>query len=172
MLKEMKSARGGKKLLVIIITAFLVPLAQNLHSQDDPAKVEFNKNAILKVTDMINTGDFTGLDKYIDANYTEHSPTLTQKPGIQGFIDAMKEFRASFPDIKITITDLVVTETKASWLSVMTGTNSGPLNGMPATNKKINVTGADWINIKDGKCVDHWGYIDDFAFMQQLGLNK
>jgi predicted ester cyclase len=52
----------------------------------------------------------------------------------------------------------------------MTGTNSGPMMGMPATNKQVSVDGIDLIMIKDGKATERWGYFDTMKFMAQMGM--
>ncbi len=52
----------------------------------------------------------------------------------------------------------------------MTGTNSGPMMGMPATNKSYKIDGVDIIVMKDGKAADRWGYFEDMKMMQQLGM--
>jgi hypothetical protein len=52
----------------------------------------------------------------------------------------------------------------------MTGTNSGPMGNMPATNKKINIKGIDIVALKDGKATQRWGYFDNMAMMMQMGM--
>ena len=52
----------------------------------------------------------------------------------------------------------------------MTGTNSGPFMGMPATNKKVDIMGIDWIKWENGKFTDHWGAMEDMKMMTQLGM--
>ena len=53
----------------------------------------------------------------------------------------------------------------------MTGTNSGPMMGMPATNKKMTgIMGIDMMRWENGKFVEHWGLFDEHAMMSQLGL--
>ncbi len=154
----------------IFVTA--LALGQKALSQDDPDKVAYITKGIKEITEMINSGDLSGADKYIDANYVEHSPSPGLKAGIEGFIESIMSLRKGFPDLRITINNLIVSETKACWLSTMTGTNTGEFMGMKPTGNKINVMGLDWINLKNEKCTEHWGYIDDGQLMQQLGLNK
>ncbi len=142
----------------------------NVKAQDNTDKI---KDGINKVYEMFNSGDFSDIGKYIDAGYVEHTPTMGQKPGLEGFVEVMKSFKKSFPDMKFTINDVIITNDKAAVLNTMTGTNTGEFMGMPATNKKISVMGIDWLLFnKDPKCTEHWGYIDSYSMMQQLGMNK
>jgi predicted ester cyclase len=44
--------------------------------------------------------------------------------------------------------------------------------GMAATNKQVNIQGIDYLYFKEGKCTEHWGYMDIPKLMQQLGMSK
>ncbi|HTD64844.1 MAG TPA: ester cyclase, partial [Verrucomicrobiae bacterium] len=51
-----------------------------------------------------------------------------------------------------------------------TGTNTGELNGMPATGKKSSTVGVMTTKFDDGKVVEAWSIFDTFGLMQQLGI--
>jgi predicted ester cyclase len=53
-----------------------------------------------------------------------------------------------------------------------TGTQRGDFMGMPATNKKVSVSGIEIARWKNGKAVEHWGVQDSPGLMQQLGVGK
>lgn len=122
------------------------------------------------VTNDFNTGNWGDLDKYIAADYIEHSPNPGQKPGLAGLIEMFKAFKAGNPDFKFTNnffiadTDMVVAH------FTMSGTNTGEMNGMPPTGKSFKIDGVDIVKIKDGKAVEHWGYSEEMKMMTQLGL--
>ncbi len=51
------------------------------------------------------------------------------------------------------------------------GTNTGQLNGMPATGKKAIATGAMTTKFDhSGKIVEVWSFFDNVGPMQQLGV--
>jgi predicted ester cyclase len=51
------------------------------------------------------------------------------------------------------------------------GVNTGPMDeGMPATNKAIDVHTVDVLRFENGKVVEHWGYMEEFKMMEQLGM--
>jgi predicted ester cyclase len=52
----------------------------------------------------------------------------------------------------------------------MKGTQTGPMMGLPATNKKFNSTATDIYRFKDGKVVERWGNNDGIGMLSQLGL--
>ena len=125
----------------------------------------------MAVSDMIMSGKMDGMNKYIADNYNEHQMMPGQKPGLAGLKEMMSMMKTAYPDMKWTVNDIIA-DSNTIWAHfTMTGTNSGPMMGMPATNKKINVQGVDIIRLgADGKATDHWGYMEEQKMMMQLGM--
>lgn len=97
----------------------------------------------------------------------------TQPAPSKGKADAKKFFdnhMKAFPDAKMTVKsswgigDFVVTEAQ------MTGTNTGPLFGRPATKKAVTMDTADIVLLKDGKMVKGWSFANSMQVAEQLGL--
>jgi predicted ester cyclase len=51
------------------------------------------------------------------------------------------------------------------------GTHKGDFLGIPPTGKSVHVEGVNITRYSNGKAVEHWGYQDTPALMQQLGVN-
>jgi steroid delta-isomerase-like uncharacterized protein len=98
-------------------------------------------------------------------------------PGTNGplsgdaFAGYMNGLFAAFPDLSFEIAtvglaapDLVA----AQWL--MRGTNSGSMSGLPPTGKSVDLRGADFIRVADGKIRSVDGYFDSGEVPRQLGL--
>ena len=159
----------NKVLTLTALVLFSFILSSNSFSQDND-KI---KEGIPKAYELFSNGNLSGLDKYIDAGYLEHTLARGQKQGLDGLIETIKSLRKAFPDLKFTVNDIIISGDKAAVLNTLTGTNTGEFMGMPATNKTVTVMGIDWLVFnKDNKCTEHWGYFDDMGMMQQLGLMK
>ncbi len=131
------------------------------------------KTGVAKVYEMFGSGDFAHLGDYIDDNFTDHSPFPGQKPGLAGLKEAFVMFRNAYPDMKFAVNDIIINKAcdKASVLFTFSGTNTGEMMGMKPTGKPVNIQGIDYMYFnKDGKAVEHWGYVDSDAMMQQLGM--
>jgi predicted ester cyclase len=50
-----------------------------------------------------------------------------------------------------------------------TGTHKGEFQGMPPTNKKINIRSADLYKIENEIIVGHWDVVDRLNLLQQTG---
>jgi predicted ester cyclase len=50
-----------------------------------------------------------------------------------------------------------------------TGTHKGEFQGVPPTNKKINIRSADLYRIENKKIAEHWDVVDQLNLLQQTG---
>ena len=87
----------------------------------------------------------------------------------------MQGWFSAFPDIKITVTNRVVTEDQVASELDFTGTNTGDLQlapgaTIPATGKKVNGKGTYFVRFQDGKPVEVHSYPDLAGMLMQLGL--
>lgn len=159
-----------RSFLAAVFAAALMFSAASSYSQDEQ-KI---KDAVKTVYEnMFSTGDFTGVEKYIDENIVDHTPDQGQAPGLEGLKGAFRVLRTAFPDLKFKVTDIIVSGGKTTILSVITGTNTGEIMGMPPTGKKVDYSQLDLVYFNSSnKAVERWGYFDVMKFMSQLGLMK
>ena len=79
-------------------------------------------------------------------------------------------FRAAFPDLKLTVDD-VISEGDMTYLSWHgEGTHTGELMGIPPTGKTVQVTGMDLLKLKKGRIKERWAEVNALGLMQQLGV--
>lgn len=118
-----------------------------------------------------NTGNVDILDEIIAADYLDHDPSdATPLMGVEGVKQLIQGFREAFADLQFTVeaqlaeSDLVATRWTAS------ATNTGPFMDMPASGKKINISGLNLARFVDGKEAETWNNWDTLGMMQQLGI--
>jgi steroid delta-isomerase-like uncharacterized protein len=93
-------------------------------------------------------------------------------------LDAYKEYdkttRTAFPDFKMSIDEFFVKDNKIFCYWAVVATNTGPLmtpmGEIPATNKKVHISGLAVSTIVDGKIKKDVAYFDMLSMMQQLGF--
>jgi predicted SnoaL-like aldol condensation-catalyzing enzyme len=157
-----------KKALLLLMMGFMI--ASCGEKKDPMAETEAKNLAAFKGFDeAMQKGDMASLDKYIDANYIAHCTMPGQKPGLEGMKEGYAMMKASFPDTKWTYTNTWANGDYVIGHFQMSGTMTGPMGPMPATNKKYDVTGVDILKYKDGKAVEHWMYMEDRKMMEQMG---
>jgi len=132
---------------------------------------EENKAVARRIVEEVwNKKNLDAIDELIAADYVDH----TLPPGGPSGRDGAKAFIGmyvkAFPDVKITIEDMIAQGDKVVTRWSATGTHTGELMGIPATGKRINVTGLDITRYSGGKSVEFWGQFDLMGMMQQLGV--
>ncbi len=78
--------------------------------------------------------------------------------------------RYAFPDIHVTIEDQIAVDDKVVTRWTVRGTHQKAYNGIPPTNKSIEVTGMVIWRIANNKIVEDWTEWNLFGLMQQLGV--
>ena len=94
------------------------------------------------------------------------STTFTHEEGMK----EAKGWRSAFPDLHVT-PDLVIAEgdfVAVRWTA--RGTNTGTGNGIPATGRKVQVSGTAIFRFVDGKIAEEWTSANTLGLLKQLGL--
>lgn len=79
---------------------------------------------------------------------------------------------SAFPDLSFEFFSIAETGAdSAAFEWVMTGTNSGSMNGLPPTGKAVSLQGADFVKFADGKIQSVKGYFDSGTVPRQIGLD-
>lgn len=117
-----------------------------------------------------NKKDVKAFDDAFAARFVDRTPM----PGTDGTKEALKAvvlgIQAAVPDARTTLDDLVAEGDKVTWRWTFQGTHKGPLMGIPATGKRITLTGITIDRIAGGQIVERWHQIDTLSLMQQLGV--
>jgi steroid delta-isomerase-like uncharacterized protein len=117
------------------------------------------KDAVMAATDELYSNDFV-----------IHSATGEDIHGLKATKKYMGEIFSAFPDVHMTIDDLVGEGDKVAVRFTVTGTHKGKFMGMPASNKKLKMWSIQIDRIANGKFVEGWERTDTLGLMQQLGL--
>ena len=109
------------------------------------------------------------IDKVLAANLVDHTPI----PGFAADRNGLKEFFrmsfAAFPDLHNSNEDMIISGDKVAVRFASRGTHKGPFMGIPATGKRITITGMATNRMAGGQIVENWVSLDLFGLLQQLG---
>jgi steroid delta-isomerase-like uncharacterized protein len=108
-------------------------------------------------------------DELVASDYHSHFPVPGQPPGIAGFKYAVQSLYTSFPDLMISVDDLIAEGDKVVARLTAQGTHQGVFRGIPPTGRVVTWTGIRIFRIAEGKIVEHWANWDDLSLLQQLG---
>lgn len=111
------------------------------------------------------------IDKIIAQSHALGDPTLSGGAvGPAAYRRQVERFLKGLPDLRFNIDETVSEKDKLVVAWTLTGTHSGELLGIPATNKKISVSGITINQIADGKILESTVLWDVLSLMQQLGI--
>ncbi|MGK9126200.1 ester cyclase [Olivibacter sp. SA151] len=118
-----------------------------------------NKTVVRRFNkEVIEQGNVNSFKALIDDKFVNRSAPAGMDNGPQGMIYFFNEvLRPAIPDVSVTIHDQVAEGEMVATRKTISGTQTGPLLGVPATGKKVSIEVIDIVRVKDGKYVEHWG---------------
>ena len=122
------------------------------------------------VEEVFNKHDLNKLLTCFAEDIYGHSLPPGVPNGIQGITIWFSALFGGFPDIHADVDDIIAEGDTVIYRGQMTLTHTGQFLVLPPTNKKAVVPVMEVWRIKDNKIVDHWGGIDTFGLMMQLGV--
>jgi len=133
-------------------------------SDSDPAK------PLLRLTNEVwNAGDYAVTPQVVARDATLHIGDKTLVSS-QAFADLARMWRIAFPDLHVTVEDVIVQGDKVAMRLTFKGRQTGPFLGHGATGKHISVTDTIVCQIEDAMLKNCWQGGDEYALRRQLGF--
>ena len=98
----------------------------------------------------------------------DHNLQPGQEPGLAGVEQIIGLYHAVFPDLTLSCDDIVPSGDKVAVRWTATGTHEGDQLGVPATHRKVTLSGIDIVRIANGRIVERWGEGNGLEMMQQI----
>jgi len=133
---------------------------------------EQNKAVVRRTFEELwNKGNLQLANELFSPNYAHHDPST---PDVGRGPESEKKratlYRNAFPDLRLTVEDLIAGgETVVARWSCH-GTHKGELDGILPTGKEFTITGVTITRFENGKMVEGWVNWDALGMMQQLGV--
>jgi|SRR5450759_491300 predicted ester cyclase len=115
-----------------------------------------NRALIQRVyTEGFNQGLLSVVDEMFASHFLDRS-TPDQSPGIEGVKAYIRSVRAGFPDIAVTIEDLIATEERVVVRTTWCGTHLATYENLAPTGKPVMRTMIQIFRVEDGKLCEEW----------------
>ena len=130
---------------------------------------EQNKQIVRRLYEVINDHDLSRATELVaeDAVYHDAPPGLP--PGRAGYLAFTQMFLDAFPDLQLTVEDLLAEGDRVAARVRGRGTHQGELLGIAPTGRRFEASGITIIRLKDGTIAEEWEQIDMLGILQQLG---
>jgi steroid delta-isomerase-like uncharacterized protein len=121
--------------------------------------------------ELWNKGNLSLADELFAPNYAHHdssTPDFGQGPESEKKRATL--YRTAFPDLQLTIEDIIAEGQTVMARWSCRGTHKGHLSGIAPTGKQFNITGVSIARFTGGRMVEGWVNWDALGLMQQLGV--
>ena len=133
-----------------------------------------NKATFRRFCEAMNTDDpgviSETIDELVEPDAIVRTPVPLQVSGAQALKVVFETLLRAFPDLHITIEDLIAEGDKVVGRNSVTGTNRGEYMDHPATGKTVKYDEIFIFRFVNGRIAETWGLVDVLSQMRQLGL--
>jgi steroid delta-isomerase-like uncharacterized protein len=133
-----------------------------------------NKATFKRFHEAANTGDAEFLSKTIDELVAPDAVIRTPLPIDATGAELLKQVWAMlfrvYPDIHLTVEDVIAEGDKIVARNTVTGTHQGEFMGVGPTGKSVTYNEIFIFRFADGRVVETWGVVDVYSQMKQIGV--
>jgi predicted ester cyclase/heme-degrading monooxygenase HmoA len=130
------------------------------------------KNEIRRawVEEAWNKGNLSALDGLFSEDYVYHNIPFPDMNGLDAYKQFITQNRTGYPDIKITLEDVIVEGDQVVARGTYQGTQQGlsPTMGI-STGKQVDFKWCTVSRLENGKYAETWAYVDYLGLRQQVG---
>lgn len=135
----------------------------------DPGIPQQNASLARRAIQLVQTGNLVLGDHVLSPAYLNHDPALPMATDRSSFYSvALEAMRAAFPDVRLTIDDLVASGDRVAVRFTARGTHLGTFAGIPATGREAEWTHTVIYRMADRQIVEGWSAWDAAGLLQQL----
>jgi steroid delta-isomerase-like uncharacterized protein len=129
---------------------------------------EENKALALRSWEFLENPDI--LEEVYAPDLVWHEPDQDVR-GYEGARQFVSMYKAAFPDLNVTVEDVIAEGEKVVTRYTVRGTHQGEIEEFgPPTGRQLELEGTTIHRIENGKIVEEWERYDILSIVQQLGL--
>jgi predicted ester cyclase len=137
------------------------------------AQESINKATFRRLHDATNSGDVglisRTIDELVEPDAVVHTPLPIEATGAQLLKEAFARLLRAYPDLHITVEDVIEEGDKIVSRNTVTGTHQGDYMGVPPTGTAVTYNEIGIVRFAGGRIAETWAVVDVFSQMKQLG---
>ena len=131
---------------------------------------EENKATLMRFAEeSVNKGNPDIVGQFFADNFVNHFAPPDSPQGSAGMQQTLRTIVAAFPDLHVTVEDMIAEGDKVMFRATLRGTHKGEFAGIAPTGKQITFTTIGYDRYVNGKSVERWERTDVMGLLQQLG---
>lgn len=133
--------------------------------------VEENKALAKRIIDeFINKNNAAVANELFADDFVNHNPQFGVSSDREGLKQMISMLHQGFPDVHLTIEDMIAENDKVVLRFRTKGRNTGEMLGIQPTNKNMDTCQISIIRFQEGRVKERWNITDQLEVMRQLGL--
>jgi steroid delta-isomerase-like uncharacterized protein len=147
--------------------------AQTENSLPDTARVAVNERVVGSfIQDVLNGHHGDHAVRYLAPDMQWHGGTVGTVAGRDNVAGLMTTVVTSIPDLHAAVQDVFGQGNEVVVRLVVTGTQRGPLLGIPASGRAVSWNATDLFRLDGGQIVEEWAAEDFTAILNDTGTYK
>jgi predicted ester cyclase len=134
---------------------------------------EANKAKLRRIyEECFNQGNLATADELVAPDCRDTSPGIppgVSTTGPDTLKSVVSQLRSAFPDLHVTIDEMVAEGDIVVARTTFTGTHRGNFQGISPTGQRVNCGAIDIVHVRGGQFVSHYGVQDGVGLLQQVG---
>lgn len=126
--------------------------------------MEANKATARRFVDeVVSRGNLALIDELLAPDFVDHSASPGSPPTREGTKTFMAMLGGAFPDLHVTIDDVIAEGDRVVLRTTNHGTMKGEFAGMPPSGKSATWASVHIVRFANGKQVEHWAVVDQLS---------
>jgi len=133
-----------------------------------------NKAVVRRFNDATNSGDAAlisqAIDELVAPDAVIHTPLPLEATGAEASKELFRRLHRAYPDLHVTIEDLIEEGDTVAMRNTVTGTHQGEYMGIPPTGKAVRYNEVIVLRFAEGRVAETWAVVDVLSQLTQLGV--
>lgn len=131
-----------------------------------------NKATLTRFQDALSSGDWelisNTIDELVEPDAQIRTPLPVEARGARLLKELFGRLIRAYPDLHITVEDLIEEGDKVVSRNTVTGTHEGEYMGIPPTGNSVTYSEIFIVRFEGGRIAETWGVVDVLSQMRQL----
>lgn len=171
-IKMQEIPKSRIRIYIVIMFGFILCSCNSVQDGSTKKEEDMNnyKNQVILWYEAFSKNDPAILDQILSPNWVDIPAPPNQPEGPPGAKPLLAGLKTTFPDLKLTIKDIIQDGEKVVVRAEMTGTQKEAFMKFPSKNRKMIIQVVDIHEFKDGKIFRTWHTEDWMTGLHQLGV--
>lgn len=130
-------------------------------SENKATVIRFNK-------EFLEQGNTEVLKEIVAADFINHTAPGNSSNTVEGLKQFIAMLHGGFSDFRVIIQEQVEEGDMVASRKTIHAKHTGEIMGRPATGKDVVINVMDFVRLRDGKYIEHWGQNNLMQVIQQL----